>query len=360
MELLQNIWNSILDFTRFLVIPDWGGLIALLPVFMGIVVVIFFAYTVVRYTQIGPRRRRPGRISPPPPPGVHLPGPTYAPFFAAFGSFLLFLGLVFPGIITGFGLAGLVLALLFWGREGLREYDHLADEHPALPAVAPAGPPPGVHVPGPSFRPILAALAVFVLFAGLVFGGWVLAVGVIFTIVTLLGWLSDARKEYRQVVRADSTGHLQNEPPPGWPKVVVPVFGFLVVAAIALNAGWIPPRSAAGGAAGGSPAPSGSGGPAGSGGPGGLAITAEGVKFNVSALTAPADKPFTVTLDNKDQGTPHDFDITDGSGAKVFDGKDFPGPAVKTYDVPALKAGTYKFFCSIHPSLMNGELTVGG
>jgi len=359
MELLQNIWNSILDFTKLLVIPDWGGLIALLPVFMGIIVVVFFAYTVVRYTQVGPRRRRPGRIKPPPPPGVHMPGPSYAPIFAAIGSFLLFLGLVFNGLILVIGLAVLVLALLYWGREGLKEYDHLADEHPALPAVVPAGPPPGVHVPGPSFRPLLAALATFVLFAGLVFGGWVVAVGVIFTIVTLLGWLGDARKEYRQVVRADATGHLENLPAPGWPKVLVPVFAFLVVAAIALNAGWLPPRSAAGGGeAGGSPAPS--GGPGGSGAPGGIAITAQGIKFNVSTLAAPADKPFTITFDNKDPGTPHDVDITDGSGAKVFDGKDFPGPAVKTYDVPALKAGTYKFFCSIHPALMNGELTVGG
>ena len=356
MELLQNIWNSILDFTKLLVIPDWGGLIALLPVFMGIIVVVWVAYILVRYMRIGPRRRRPGRIKPAAPPGIHMPGPSYAPFFAAVGSFLLFLGLVFPGLILVLGLVFLLLSLLYWGREGLREYDHLADEHPALPAVVHAGPPPGVHVPGPSFRPLLAALATFVLFAGLVFGGWVLAVGVIFTIVTLLGWLNDARKEYRQVVQADTSGHLENIPAPGWPKVVLPVFGFLVIAAIALNAGWLPPRSAAGGgAAGGSPAPSG-----GPGAPGGIAINAQGVKFDVTSLTAPADKPFTITLDNKDTGTPHDVDITDASGAKVFDGKDFPGPAVKTYDVPALKAGTYKFLCSIHPALMNGELTVGG
>ncbi|HEY8988049.1 MAG TPA: cupredoxin domain-containing protein, partial [Candidatus Limnocylindrales bacterium] len=147
-----------------------------------------------------------------------------------------------------------------------------------------------------------------------------------------------------------------------WPKVVVPVFAVLVIVAVALNAGWFPPRSAAGGDAGAGASAAPSGGPAGSGapGPGGLAITAQGIKFDVATLTAPADKPFTVTFDNKDAGTPHDFDITDASGAKVFDGKDFPGPAVKTYDVPALKAGTYKFFCSIHPALMNGVLTVGG
>ena len=138
------------------------------------------------------------------------------------------------------------------------------------------------------------------------------------------------------------------------------IFALLVVAAIFINNGWFPPRSAIGGAAGGSPAPSG-GSPAGSGGPGGgLHITAQNVAFDVKTLTAPADKPFTIVFDNKDAGTPHDVDILGASGAKVFDGKDFPGVAQKTYDVPALKAGTYKFECSIHPALMNGQLTVGG
>jgi plastocyanin len=364
MQLLQQIWNGILDFTKLLVIPDWGALIALLPVFMGVLVLLFFVYVLARYRAIGARRRRPGRIQPPTPPGVHMPGPTYAPILAAAASFLLFAGLVFNGVILVVGLIGLVLSLLYWGREGIADYDHVAGDHPALPAVTHPGPPPGVHMPGPSFRPILAALGTFVLFAGLVFGGWVLAVGVIFTIVSLLGWLGDARKEYHHVVRADTIGHLENDPPPGWPKVVVPVFGFLVVVAIALNAGWFPPRSAAGGGAGASAVPSGgpagSGGPGGSGAPGGILITAQNIKFNVSKLSAPADKPFTVVFDNKDSGTSHDFDIEDGTGAKVFDGKDFPGPAVKNYDVPALKAGTYKFLCSIHPALMNGELTVGG
>ena len=64
-----------------------------------------------------------------------------------------------------------------------------------------------------------------ILFAGLVFGGWLLGVGVLVTILTLLGWLSDARKEYHHVVDADRTGHIVNEPAPGWPKLMLSAHG---------------------------------------------------------------------------------------------------------------------------------------
>src|SRR5436305_10836378 len=124
MTLLQNIWDSILKITSQFVIPDWGSVIALLPVLMGIVVLAFLIVTLARYRGVNPRRRRRGRIAPPPPAGLHMPGPTYAPFFGAGGTFLLLLGLVFPGPLLALGIVGLVLALLFWGREGLREYDH--------------------------------------------------------------------------------------------------------------------------------------------------------------------------------------------------------------------------------------------
>lgn len=356
MDLLERLWSGLLGLLTQFVIPDWGALIALLPVFIGVVVVLFLLGVVARYRRLNPARRRPGRIAPVTPPGVHMPGPTYAPIFAAVGAFLLFMGLVFNGLILVLGLIALILTLLYWGREGLTDYDHVAGDHPQLPAVVHAGPPPGVHMPGPSFRPFLASLGVAVLFAGLVFGGWVLVVGLLFTITALLGWLNDARKEYRQVVRADTTGHLENDPAPGWPKTVLSVFALLVVAAVALNAGWFPPRSAAGGTA----APGGSAAPSGGPPSGSLAIVAKGVKFSVSTLAAPADKPFKIDFDNQDAGTPHDVDIVDGGGAKVFDGKDFPGPAEKTYDVGPLKAGGYTFLCSIHPQLMTGQLTVGG
>jgi cytochrome c oxidase subunit II len=88
-----------------------------------------------------------------------------------------------------------------------------------------------------------------------------------------------------------------------------------------------------------------------------IPLTAEGIKFDQPTLTAPA-AGFTIHFDNKDAGTSHDVDILDSSGKKVVDDKDFPGPAVMDYHVPALPPGTYKFECSIHPALMFGTLTV--
>lgn len=89
-----------------------------------------------------------------------------------------------------------------------------------------------------------------------------------------------------------------------------------------------------------------------------IPITAQGVKYLETQITAPADQPFTISFDNKDKGTPHDVDILDSAGTKVFDGKDFPGPEKRDYGVPGLAAGQYVFHCSIHPDLMTGTLTV--
>ncbi|HEV8544842.1 MAG TPA: cupredoxin domain-containing protein [Candidatus Limnocylindrales bacterium] len=97
-----------------------------------------------------------------------------------------------------------------------------------------------------------------------------------------------------------------------------------------------------------------------SGGAGGpvIDLTAQAVKFDRSELQAPANQPFTIHFDNKDQGTPHDVDILDANGGKLFDGQVFQGPAVQDYGVKPLGPGSYKFECSVHPTLMFGTLTV--
>ena len=159
-----------------------------------------------------------------------MPGPSYAPILASFGAFTVFLGLVFGGLLLLVGIVILAITLLYWLAEAMRVYDHdLGPSAPALPAVVHDGPPPGVHMPGPSFRPILGAIGAAMLMLGLVFGEWLLAAGLVALIVTLLGWLVDARKEYVKTVEADATGHLENIPAPRTPSLLfVGLFVLLV------------------------------------------------------------------------------------------------------------------------------------
>jgi plastocyanin len=78
-------------------------------------------------------------------------------------------------------------------------------------------------------------------------------------------------------------------------------------------------------------------------------------------LSAAANTPFTVHFDNQDNQAPHNFTIKDSGGTKVQLGGDvafFTGPGTRDLQVPALKTGTYTYFCEVHPSTMIGTLTV--
>ena len=63
---------------------------------------------------------------------------------------------------------------------------------------------------------------------------------------------------------------------------------------------------------------------------------------------------------NKDPSVPHNFAIQKANP----DGSDWVGQPTAnggqtaTYQAPPLKAGTYTFYCAIHPN-MKGTLTVG-
>jgi plastocyanin len=100
--------------------------------------------------------------------------------------------------------------------------------------------------------------------------------------------------------------------------------------------------------------PSGSAGP----GTGGVVITAEGLAFEQADVDAPAGESFRIEFTNNDAGTPHNVAIhrDSATGEEVFKGDIFPGVETRTYDVPALDAGTYAFICTVHPTMV-GTLT---
>lgn len=363
--MFEEFWNGILELTAKFVIPDWGAVIGILPILILALSALVLASTFWRLFRAPQARRGKRRITPRTPAGVHMPGPSFAPVFAAIGVSLFFLGLVFEGTLIVLGGIALVITLLYWLMEAVRVYDHdIGPTAPTMPAVVHTGPPEGVHVPGPSFRPFLGALGTALLMLGLVFGEWLLAAGVIALVVTLVGWLVDARKEYVKTVEADATGHLENIPRPTAPVRLVGGLAVLVIAAFVIQAGWIPPRGST--VDGGTPpdgAPPASGEPGGSGAPppdapdADAVVTAKDIAFVEDGFTAAADTPFTLALVNQDAGTPHNVEITDASGASLFKGEIFNGVETRVYDVPALAAGSYPFLCTVHPN-MTGTATI--
>ncbi|HSH21367.1 MAG TPA: cytochrome c oxidase subunit II [Candidatus Caenarcaniphilales bacterium] len=84
--------------------------------------------------------------------------------------------------------------------------------------------------------------------------------------------------------------------------------------------------------------------------------------FDEEALTAPADTPIVFQFQNADpSGAPHDVSIVGGNpdGSDWNGEPDAQGGQSATYVAPALAAGEYEFYCSIHPTTMRGTLTVG-
>jgi len=110
------------------------------------------------------------------------------------------------------------------------------------------------------------------------------------------------------------------------------------------------------------PAPAASAAPGASTQPGAstsVALTASGIAYDTDTLEVPANTPFQIVFTNNDAGIPHNVSIHKDSptGTEVWKGDIFNGVETRTYDVPALPAGTYGFVCSVHPN-MTGTLTV--
>lgn len=352
-------WNALLNALSQFVIPDWGALIALIPIAILTLAVVVFAILFWRLLSAPGASRGFQRIEPATPAGIHMPGPSLSPILAAVGAFMLFLGVILGGPMLIVGGIAFALTMLYWLAEAMRVFDReRSSSVPPLPVVVHDGPPAGVHMPGPSFRPLLGAIGSAMLMLGLVFGGWLLAIGAIALVATLLGWVVDAVKEYRKTVEADQTGHLENIPAPRTPALLLGTLAVLFIGGVILQTGILPPKSANGEA--GTPGASGAP-PAGSGAPpaatasaaplpvGDVTVTAQGISYVTKSFTAPANTPFTIVFDNQAAGVAHDVDLLDASGAKVFNSDPIVGASSTVYNVGALPAGTYTFICSLHP-----------
>jgi cytochrome c oxidase subunit II len=82
--------------------------------------------------------------------------------------------------------------------------------------------------------------------------------------------------------------------------------------------------------------------------------------FEPAELSAEPDKPIVFEFDNPDQEQPHNVAIQEANP----DGSDWNGLPIAqpgqsaTYVAPPLPAGTYEFYCVVHPTTMRGTLTV--
>jgi plastocyanin len=85
-------------------------------------------------------------------------------------------------------------------------------------------------------------------------------------------------------------------------------------------------------------------------------LTAEELSFSTERLTAPAQEPFRIVLDNQ-ASVPHNVSVYD-DGTALARGEVVAGPATVSTTVPALDPGSYRFTCDVHPDQMTGTLEV--
>jgi plastocyanin len=93
-----------------------------------------------------------------------------------------------------------------------------------------------------------------------------------------------------------------------------------------------------------------------------VSVIAQNIAFASKCYAAPSGQAFTISFDNKDSGTQHNFDVyTSQGGSHLFGASTsqlVTGPGTTSYKVTPQKPGTYYFQCDVHTTLMFGTFVV--
>ncbi|MCL4437057.1 MAG: cupredoxin domain-containing protein [Thaumarchaeota archaeon] len=84
-----------------------------------------------------------------------------------------------------------------------------------------------------------------------------------------------------------------------------------------------------------------------------ITLTAENIKFNGTnpTITVKANTQVTITVNNKDS-MPHNFIIQGVTGGST----NLLSPGQSGQVTVTLPPGTYKYYCSVHPGQMDGQI----
>jgi plastocyanin len=89
-----------------------------------------------------------------------------------------------------------------------------------------------------------------------------------------------------------------------------------------------------------------------------ITLLAQNVAFDLTKLNVQAGEQITITFENRDAGIRHNLLINGPSGRIATDVE--AGPVTQTLTFTIDEAGSYRFLCEVHPSVMVGELVVSG
>lgn len=88
-----------------------------------------------------------------------------------------------------------------------------------------------------------------------------------------------------------------------------------------------------------------------------VTLIADDVAFDRTEIEVTAGALVALTFENRDEGVPHNVHIEGADGGDVTTEIE-SGPVTQRTEVSFTRAGSYSFFCDVHPDTMRGTIMV--